>query len=29
MAGKTVEVQAAPDPMPVAGQRPGPPFFGC
>jgi len=27
MAGKTVEVQAAPDPMPVAGQRPGPPFF--
>jgi len=27
MAGKTVEVQADPDPMPVAGQRPGPPFF--
>jgi AI-2 transport protein TqsA len=27
MAGKTVEVQAAPDPMPLAGQRPGPPFF--
>ena len=27
MAGKTVEVQAEPDPMPVAGQRPGPPFF--
>ena len=27
MAGKTVEVQAKPDPMPVAGQRPGPPFF--
>ena len=28
MAGKTVEVQATPDPMPLAGQRPGPPFFG-
>ena len=27
MAGKTVDVQADPDPMPVAGQRPGPPFF--
>ena len=27
MAGKTVKVQAEPDPMPVAGQRPGPPFF--
>ena len=27
MAGKTVDVQAEPDPMPVAGQRPGPPFF--
>ena len=27
MAGKTVEVQSDPDPMPVAGQRPGPPFF--
>ena len=28
MAGKTVKAQAEPDPMPVAGQRPGPPFFG-
>jgi AI-2 transport protein TqsA len=27
VAGKTVDVQAEPDPMPVAGQRPGPPFF--
>jgi predicted PurR-regulated permease PerM len=27
MAGKTVKVQAEPDPMPIAGQRPGPPFF--
>lgn len=27
MAGKTVKAQAEPDPMPVAGQRPGPPFF--
>ncbi len=27
MDGKTVDVQAEPDPMPVAGQRPGPPFF--
>ena len=27
MTGKTVDVQAEPDPMPVAGQRPGPPFF--
>ena len=27
MAGKTVAAQAEPDPMPVAGQRPGPPFF--
>jgi AI-2 transport protein TqsA len=27
MAGKIVDVQAEPDPMPVAGQRPGPPFF--
>ena len=25
--GKTVEAQARPDPMPQAGQRPGPPFF--
>jgi predicted PurR-regulated permease PerM len=28
MTGKTVEAQARPDPMPLAGQRPGPPFFG-
>ena len=28
MSGKTVTAQARPDPMPVAGQRPGPPFFG-
>ena len=27
MSGKTVTAQARPDPMPVAGQRPGPPFF--
>ena len=27
MTGKTVEAQAPPDPMPQAGQRPGPPFF--
>jgi AI-2 transport protein TqsA len=27
MAGRTVTAQARPDPMPVAGQRPGPPFF--
>ncbi len=27
MTGKTVEAQARPDPMPQAGQRPGPPFF--
>jgi predicted PurR-regulated permease PerM len=27
MAGKTVAAQAHPDPMPVAGQRPGPPYF--
>jgi AI-2 transport protein TqsA len=27
MTGKTVEAQARPDPMPLAGQRPGPPFF--
>ena len=27
MAAKTVTAQASPDPMPVAGQRPGPPFF--
>ena len=27
MSGKTVTAQATPDPMPVAGQRPGPPFF--
>ena len=27
MTGKTVEAQALPDPMPQAGQRPGPPFF--
>jgi predicted PurR-regulated permease PerM len=27
MTGTTVDVQADPDPMPVAGQRPGPPFF--
>ncbi|SDE17774.1 AI-2E family transporter [Auraticoccus monumenti] len=28
MSGKTVEVQDTPDPLPLAGQRPGPPFFG-
>ena len=28
MTGKTVEAQARPDPMPLAEQRPGPPFFG-
>lgn len=28
MAGKVVEAQAEPDPMPQPGQRPGPPFFG-
>jgi len=27
MAGKAVTAQARPDPMPVAGQRSGPPFF--
>jgi predicted PurR-regulated permease PerM len=27
MAGKTVQAQAEPDPMPQPGQRPGPPFF--
>jgi predicted PurR-regulated permease PerM len=27
MSGKTVTAQARPDPMPVPGQRPGPPFF--
>ena len=27
MPAKTVTAQARPDPMPVAGQRPGPPFF--
>ena len=27
MTKKIVDVQADPDPMPVAGQRPGPPFF--
>jgi AI-2 transport protein TqsA len=27
MTGKTVEAQARPDPMPLAEQRPGPPFF--
>ena len=27
MAGETVTTQARPDPVPVAGQRPGPPFF--
>ena len=27
MTGKTVEAQATPDPMPLAGQRPGPPYF--
>ena len=27
MTGKTVQAQARPDPMPQAGQRPGPPFF--
>jgi hypothetical protein len=27
MPGKTVIAQARPDSMPVAGQRPGPPFF--
>jgi AI-2 transport protein TqsA len=27
MVGKAVTAQARPDPMPVAGQRPGPPFF--
>ena len=27
MSGKTVTAQARTDPMPVAGQRPGPPFF--
>jgi predicted PurR-regulated permease PerM len=27
VSGKTVTAQATPDPMPVAGQRPGPPFF--
>ena len=27
MPAKIVTVQAEPDPMPVAGQRPGPPFF--
>ena len=27
MTGKTVEAQARPDPMPLARQRPGPPFF--
>ena len=27
MPGKTVTAQARPDSMPVAGQRPGPPFF--
>jgi AI-2 transport protein TqsA len=27
MTGKIVEAQARPDPMPQAGQRPGPPFF--
>ena len=27
MPAKTVTAQASPDPMPVAGQRPGPPFF--
>ena len=27
MAGKTVTAQARPDSMPLAGQRPGPPFF--
>jgi predicted PurR-regulated permease PerM len=28
MTGKTVEAQARPDPMPLAEQRPGPPFCG-
>ena len=28
MTGKSVEAQARPDPMPLAEQRPGPPFFG-
>jgi len=28
MTGKTVQAQARPDPMPLAEQRPGPPFFG-
>jgi predicted PurR-regulated permease PerM len=28
MTGKTVEAQARPDPMPLAEQRAGPPFFG-
>jgi AI-2 transport protein TqsA len=28
MTGKTVQAQAPPDPMPLAEQRPGPPFFG-
>lgn len=27
MPGKTVTAQGRPDSMPVAGQRPGPPFF--
>ena len=27
MTGKTVKAQATPDPMPLAGQRPGPPYF--
>ena len=27
MADKIVDVQADPDPTPLAGQRPGPPFF--
>ncbi len=27
MPGKTVQAQATPDPMPLVGQRPGPPYF--
>ncbi len=27
MTGKTVKAQATPDPMPLVGQRPGPPYF--